>query len=115
MSATDSLFDALETDGQEWYEALSMMSYHGTSWGGVAADMNEEDVKRTLELLRRQGDGLRLLRRTLQAILQNATSYHALEDGKARALTMIGSWAADALDGHMHESVNLITSEARRV
>lgn len=48
-------------------------------------------------------------RRTLEAILRNATSYHADEAGKQRALTVIGSWARDALDGHLHESVQKIT------
>lgn len=107
-----SLIASLETDAHEWYDALSLMSYHGTSWGGVCADMNADDVEKTMDLLRRQGEALRTLRRTVEAILANATSYHAAEDGKQRALTVIGSWAADALDGRLHESVEKITTEA---
>lgn len=52
-------------------------------------------------------------RRTLEAILKNATSYHAMEDGKQRALTVIGSWASDALHGRLHESVEKIVPRCK--
>jgi hypothetical protein len=54
-------------------------------------------------------DDLERLHRTLRAIHRNARSYHAMEDGKLRALNVIGNWAEDALAGGLHDSVEKLT------
>lgn len=37
------------------YDALGQMSYHGTSWGQMCADLTRDDVEKIRELLRDTG------------------------------------------------------------
>lgn len=52
----------------------------------------------------------KVLRRTLQAVNDNALGWHAGEDGKARALNVIVVWTSEALAGRLHPSVEKVTS-----
>lgn len=45
---------------------------------------------------------------TLQAVNDNALAWHAGEDGKARALNVIGIWTSEALAGRVDASVETL-------
>lgn len=52
--ASPTAQEVLDRLHEEW-EVLGLMSYSGTNWGGMVADLNEEDIAKIRALLRDAG------------------------------------------------------------